>query len=71
MRDVTFRPLSLPACLVCTLDASSSVQSFPEPATTISHKFSEHMSLSCCICGSGSAWESWWVAAEGEHCEGD
>jgi hypothetical protein len=42
MRDVTFRPLSLPACLVCTLDASSSVQSFPEPDTTISNKFSEH-----------------------------
>ncbi len=29
-----------------------------------------HMSLFCCICGSGSPWESWWVAAEGEHCEG-
>jgi len=24
------------------------------------------MSLSCCIRGSFSAWESWWVAAEGE-----
>jgi putative transposase len=30
-----------------------------------------HMALSCWICGSGSAWELWWVAAEGEHCEGD
>ena len=29
------------------------------------------MSLSCCIRGSVSAWESWWVAVEGEHCEGD
>ena len=29
------------------------------------------MSLSCWTCGSGSAWEAWWVAAEGEHCEGD
>ncbi len=30
-----------------------------------------HITLSCWICGSGSAWESWWVAAEGEQCEGD
>ena len=30
-----------------------------------------HMSLSCCICGSVSAWELWWVASEGEECEGD
>ena len=29
------------------------------------------MSLSCCICGSVSAWELWWVAAEGEECEGE
>ncbi len=29
------------------------------------------MSLSCRTCGSVSAWESWWVAAESEHCEGD
>ena len=29
------------------------------------------MSLSCCIRGSFSAWESWWVAAEGEQYEGD
>ncbi len=29
------------------------------------------MSLSCSIRGSFSAWESWWVAAEGEHGEGD
>ena len=29
------------------------------------------MSLSCWICGSGSAWELWWVAAEGEQCWGD
>jgi hypothetical protein len=38
MRDVTFRPLSLPACLVCTLDTSSSVQSFPEPNPMISNE---------------------------------
>ena len=25
-----------------------------------------HMGLSCCMCGSVSAWEPWWVAAEGE-----
>ena len=42
MRGVTFRPLSLPACLVCTLDASSSVQSFPEPDPTISNKHTPH-----------------------------
>ena len=30
-----------------------------------------HMALFCRICGSGSAWDSWRVAAEGEHCEGD
>jgi len=29
------------------------------------------MSLFCCICGSVSAWELWWVAAEGEQGEGD
>ena len=29
------------------------------------------MSLSCRIRGSVSAWESWWVAAEGEQGEGD
>jgi len=29
------------------------------------------MWLSCCMCGSVSAWEPWWVAAEGEECEGD
>ena len=29
-----------------------------------------HMPLSCRIRGSGSAWESWWVASEAEHCEG-
>jgi len=29
------------------------------------------MGLSCWMCGSGSAWELWWVAAEGEHREGD
>jgi hypothetical protein len=29
------------------------------------------MALSFWICGSGSAWELWWVAAEGEQCEGD
>jgi hypothetical protein len=42
MRDVTFRPLDLPACLVCTLDTSSSVQSFPEPAPTISNICTPH-----------------------------
>ena len=26
----------------------------------------EDMSLFCSICGSVSAWELWWVAAEGE-----
>ena len=31
---------------------------------------SAHMSLSCCICGSVSAWELQWVA-EGEECERD
>ena len=30
-----------------------------------------HMGLSCCMGGSVSAWELWWVAAEGEECEGD
>ena len=29
------------------------------------------MGLSCCIRGSVSAGESWWVVAEGEECEGD
>ena len=29
------------------------------------------MALSCSIRGSVSAWESWWVAAESEQCEGD
>ena len=29
------------------------------------------MALSCRICGSVSAWDSWRVAAEGEHCGGD
>jgi len=29
------------------------------------------VSLSCRSCGSGSAWEPWWVAAEGEHPEGE
>jgi hypothetical protein len=29
------------------------------------------MALSCHTCGSFSAWESWWVAAESEHCESD
>jgi hypothetical protein len=29
------------------------------------------MALSCCICGSVSAGELWWVASEGEECEGD
>ena len=29
------------------------------------------MSLFCSICGSGSAWEDGWVAAEGEEGEGD
>jgi hypothetical protein len=29
------------------------------------------MGLSCCMCGLVSAWEPWWVAAEGEECEGD
>jgi len=38
----------------------------PQPATCTAH-----MSLSCWIYGSGSAWELWWVAAEGEQCEGD
>ena len=28
------------------------------------------MSLSCCICGSVSAWESWCVAVRGEQCKG-
>jgi hypothetical protein len=30
-----------------------------------------HMSLFCSICGSISAWESRWVAAGGEWCDGD
>ena len=30
-----------------------------------------HIALSCWICGSGSAWELWWVAAEGKQREGD
>jgi hypothetical protein len=29
------------------------------------------MALSCSIRGSVSSWELWWVAAEGEECEGD
>jgi hypothetical protein len=29
------------------------------------------MGLSCCMCGSVLAWELWWVAAEGEECDGD
>ncbi len=29
------------------------------------------MSLSCSIRGSVSAWELWWVTAEGEQCKGD
>ena len=32
---------------------------------------SAHMWLSCWMCGSVSVWELWWVAAEGEECEGD
>ena len=29
------------------------------------------MSLSCCMCGSVSAWELWWVASKGGEREGD
>ncbi len=29
------------------------------------------MWLFCSTCGSVSAWELWWVAAEGEECDGD
>ena len=29
------------------------------------------MGLFCCICGSVSVWELWWVAAEGEGCDDD
>ena len=40
----------------------------PEPP--ISGNMAAHMSLSCSICGSVSAWELRWVA-EGDECESD
>ena len=39
--------------------------------TNQSQSSAAHMSLSCCICGSFSAWELWRVGAKGEECEGD
>ena len=29
------------------------------------------MAFSCCLCGPVSAGELWWVASEGQECEGD
>ena len=36
-----------------------------------SHESEDQKARSCSIRGSVSAWELWWVPAEGEECEGD
>ena len=56
-----------------TIDSRQPTAGTPYPAMWAPIRWTRlaHMSLFCWICGSGSAWELWWVAAEGEHCEGD